>query len=372
MLGAMAILADGGISSGIMAEGGKVWQSPKKLGSVIHTGIRLRSKFAIGSLLVVTPVLFYLLRHHGASWLVSILIFLALIPTFFASLSGKILEIVPKLHQDVHHLQRIQIGSNSGRLGLLVLTLFVFPVAYVAILATGLAQIWLNSQLRRRARKFITPTRTVDVVAQQRVLQLVKRLLPGAIYFAFSGQLMIWLISFFGQTENVAQVGALGRITATLVVFQVIIATLVVPYFSKNQQHKTRILRAFFCLQIGCLVFTGLLSGIVFLVPGFILSILGEAYQDLEYELLLMSISACLGLISGAVHQVGAAMSIVPPPWWLIPYMMVVQIGLIFVYDFSIVSEVIWYTITTYVASLLFQYSYFLWKVMTSSSNEAA
>src|SRR5690349_4585514 len=35
MLGTMTVLADGGISTGVMAQGGKVWQSKAELGTVL-------------------------------------------------------------------------------------------------------------------------------------------------------------------------------------------------------------------------------------------------------------------------------------------------------------------------------------------------
>src|SRR5690606_35641018 len=54
MLGTLTILADGGISTGTMALGGKVWNDRDKLGKVMATGMALRKKFAIGSLLVST------------------------------------------------------------------------------------------------------------------------------------------------------------------------------------------------------------------------------------------------------------------------------------------------------------------------------
>lgn len=124
MLGTMLILADGGITTGVMAQGGKVWQSKEDLGRVLATGLDLRRKFAIISLLVAMPALLYLLRHHGASWLMSVLIAASLIPAFFTALSGTLLEIVPRLVQHVVPLQKIQVWGNAGRLLLLTLSVF--------------------------------------------------------------------------------------------------------------------------------------------------------------------------------------------------------------------------------------------------------
>ena len=50
MLGTMTVLADGGISTGVMSQGAKVWQNKVMLGKVLATGLDLRRKFAIFSL----------------------------------------------------------------------------------------------------------------------------------------------------------------------------------------------------------------------------------------------------------------------------------------------------------------------------------
>src|ERR1700684_1365568 len=41
MLGTITLLADGGISNGVISQGGKVWNDKRKLGSVIVTGLEL-------------------------------------------------------------------------------------------------------------------------------------------------------------------------------------------------------------------------------------------------------------------------------------------------------------------------------------------
>ena len=360
MLGMMTVLSDGGISSGVMAEGGKVWDDKNKLGAVIATGLFLRQRFAIGSLIIAIPILLYFLRDHGASWSQALFILLALIPAFFATLSGKILEIVPKLHQDVKKLQQIQLFSNFGRLGLLLGLIFIFPLAVIAICAASASQIWANIQLRNRAKQFIHTIQGKSQEVQQRIIRLVKRTMPGAIYYAIAGQLTIWLISIFGNTESIAQIGALSRLAAILSVMQAVLSILVVPYFAKIQSQKKRLIQLFLWLQLGLIIFTIALSTLVWLFPEFILSILGPQYDNLSYELLLMIIAACISLQLGMVYHISASLGIVASPFWMISYMLFFQVGLIFVFDFSIVSQVIIYSLAVNIAALIYQTSYFL------------
>ena len=199
MLGTMTLLADGGISSGVMAHGAKVWQNDKKLGVVLATGLDLRRKFAIASLIVAVPILIYLLLHNDASWLSTILIVISLIPAFFAALSDSLLEIVPKLHQEILPLQKNQVVVGLVRLLLTALTIFIFPFTFIAILASGLPRLWGNIQLRKITNGFADSKQEPDPVVRKDILKLVKRNLPGAIYFCSSGQISIWLISVFGN-----------------------------------------------------------------------------------------------------------------------------------------------------------------------------
>ncbi|MEP6746613.1 MAG: polysaccharide biosynthesis protein, partial [Bacteroidota bacterium] len=207
MLGTMILLADSGVSTGVMAQGAKVWQNDAKLGAVLVTGLDLRKKFAIGSLIIATPALLYLLRHHGASWLVSILIIVSLIPAFFTGLSGTLLEIVFKLRQNIVPLQKIQVMNNAGRLALLSALLLIFPWTFIAILAAGIPQIWANIRLRKLSASYADWTQKPDPVVRKEILYIVKRVIPGAIYYCLSGQITIWLISIFGTSKALAQMG---------------------------------------------------------------------------------------------------------------------------------------------------------------------
>lgn len=129
MIGTMSHLSDGGITTGIMMQGGKVWNDKEKLGTVLYTGMNLRNKFSIVTLIIILPILGYLLIHQNASLLTTSLIILSLIPAYYANLSDALLEILPKLHQDIKPLQQNQLIVNFMRLALSAAILFFFPWA---------------------------------------------------------------------------------------------------------------------------------------------------------------------------------------------------------------------------------------------------
>lgn len=301
MLGTMLLLADSGISSGIMAQGGRVWQNPTRLGAVLATGLDLRKKFASVSLLIALPVLLYLLRHHDASWPVAIVLVLALIPSFFTTLSGSLLEIIPRLQQEIIPIQRIQVLTNIGRLALLVLSIFAFPFAGVAILAAGIPQLWSNRQLATLSGRFADITQPADPIVRQDVLRTVKRLLPDAVYYCIWCQFAVWLVSIYGSTAAVAQLGALGRLSIALTLLSTLFSSLVIPRFARLPDDKGVLTTMFARIAVGLLVVSAGVIGGVYLFADQILWVLGRAYSGLTYEMVLMMAGKCIGFIASSL-----------------------------------------------------------------------
>ncbi|MDI1235364.1 MAG: polysaccharide biosynthesis protein [bacterium] len=363
MLGTMTVLADGGISSGTMAQAGKVWQDKLKLGIVLTTGMDLRKKFAIGSLIIVTPFLIYLLIHHGASWVMSILLLASLIPAFFTALSGTILQLAPKLHQDILPLQRNNVYTNSGRLVLTTLLIFAFPWAFIAIIASGIAQIWSNLNLRKISSKYVDMGQKPDPTIRKEILAFVKRILPGAIYFCVSGQITIWLLSFFGNTNSVAQVGALGRLGMMLGVIGTLMGTLVVPRFSRLPNDKNRLIKIFFLIQLGLALLGVFILGFTYLFPNQILWIIGKDYANLQSELILSIAGSCLGILGGASFSLSVNRGIIVNPLVTIPVIAITIVIGAFLIDATTLLGVLKLNIIIAVIEILMYYMYFIFKV---------
>lgn len=297
MLGTMIVLADGGVSGGVMAQGGRIWQDREKLGAVLVTGLDLRRKFAVGSLAVAAPALLLLLRYHGASWPMSILISLALVPAFLTALSGTLLAIVPKLRQDLLPLQKIEVGAAGARLVLLGLSLFAFPVAYIAVLAAGLPQIWANWRLRSSTQRFADLEQPLDPAVRQEILVMVRRRLPEAIYYCLSGQITIWLLSFLGPTASVAQAGALNRLGVVITLFNVLFASIILPRFARLPAHRPLLLSRYVQINGGLVALSAGLVGSVWLFSSQVLWVLGPNYAGLGHEAVLLMVGSCLNFI---------------------------------------------------------------------------
>jgi O-antigen/teichoic acid export membrane protein len=363
MLGAMNVLGNAGITQGVMAEGGKVWHDKDKLGAVLITGLELRRKFAIGSLILTIPVLIYLLLDNGSTWLTSLLIALSLIPSFYAELSDNILQIVPKLNHNINPLQKNQVAVSIGRVLLLSLTIFIFPFAAITILSNGLPRIYGNLNLRKIAESHANFDQESNPEVRKNILKIVKRILPGSIYYAISGQLVIFLISIFGNTSSIAKLGALSRLTMLITFVVIMVDYILVPRFSKLNNSKNVLIREYFVIQIVLLFTVFVIVTSTYLFSDYILYVLGENYYGLNKELVLMAVNGCVSLFSVSTNKLLSSRGIVLSPLFFISFMIVIQFSFAFLVDLTSISGVIFYSILTTTTIYLIRVIYFLIQV---------
>ncbi len=317
-LGTMTMLADSGISSGVLAEGGKVWQNKRQLGVVLATGLHLRQRFGLLTLVFMIPVMVYFLSVHGAGTWTTVLIVTAVIPAFFAALSDSILEMPPRLHQDIRPLQRNQAEVSAGRLLLSALFLSAFPFTFLAVLASSLPRIYGNYRLRRIAAPFAAAGARPDPQVKKEVVKGVSRTLPIVIYHCISGQIAIWLVSILGTTANISELGALGRIAIIFNMVTVLFSTLVIPRFSRMEGRRRALLRSYIVTQCAMLLVSLALMSGVWLFTDQILWILGGNYTGLSTELLLMGLLSCAGLLSGVCSQL-----VISRGWFIRPHYLI-------------------------------------------------
>jgi len=363
MLGTMTVLADGGISSGVMAEGGKVWLDRQKLGIVVATGFKLRKTFAIFSLLVSMPILFYLLRNHGANLITSFFIILSLIPSFYAVLSDNLLEISLKLHQEINKLQKNQLFTGIWRFIMISGSLFLFPWTFIAILGNGIPRFWANIRLRKLSAEYAEPIKKVDPIVEKEILSVVKRSLPGSIYYCVSGQITIWLISMFGSTKSIAHLGALGRIAVVLTIFSTLFSTLVIPRYARLTEDSKLLRWRFFQIQIALLSICVFIVGLVMIFPSQILWVLGKDYANLHTEIILMAVSSSLSMLSSVTYFTLVSRGWIIRPVINISINILFQLILVFTMNLSKTKNVLMFSIVDFLVSYIILWIYFIYRI---------
>ena len=360
LLGTLSVISDGGISSGVMAQGGKVWQDRSKLGAVIATGRSLRRQFAIGTLLLWAPFFIWQFREHGAPWSDIAIILLVVIGYFWAAFLSTIYAVAPNLWQRLRDTQRIAVEQNLIRLGCLGGSLLAFPTAVTAVGATLVGQGWSVFRLKRISSRLVDLGQSENAEIRREVLKITKRVLPSAIYFCISSQLMIWLISVFGTNAGLAQIGALGRLGQVFTVFSGIATAAIAPRFARLPAQRNLIARRYFQVMT---LFAVAGCGIVILVALFsrqVLWILGPEYAGLTREVVLAAAGSAMYFLVVSALALTNARGIVISPWRGIMLNFAAQVILLSALNVHTVAGVLWFGILAATFDLLLYTGNFL------------
>jgi hypothetical protein len=348
-LGTMTVLTDTGVAQSVMAQGGRVWQSRTALGAVINSGMALRRRFAVAAVSLSMPILYLMLRRQGATAITAVLVAASVLPLFVSSLTGQLLQIVPRLHERLTSLQSILLSAAGLRLAMVTAAAALFPVAWLVSVCAGLAQNWANWRVRSLARQMADLDARPDPAAWAASMRQVRRTAPSAIYYAFEGQISVWLISIFGWTQAIAQVGALGRLAMVFNIVSAVLALLWAPSFARMQTGPA-VLHRFWVVQLALLSFVIVVVAGVAWSPSAALAVLGRDYGSLTHEVVLAAAGGGAALLAGCAYVMASSRAVVLTPWFVVPVSIVLQASLICSLPISSVSGVLWLAILTNLA----------------------
>jgi O-antigen/teichoic acid export membrane protein len=341
MQGTLNILADIGISVGLVSIGGRVWQDRNRFGQLIKTASNLRRKLGAIAALVVTPILFFMLVKNGAPLPYTFVLIALVLAGLAVQLALGVLGVVPRLLSDIRRIQTIDLVGAAARLVVLVALMFVFLNSAVAVAvgsATLFLQYWMLRRYAARVIDFDAPENEEDRSAMQR---FIRNLAANAVFFCFQGQITIFLIGFFGRDINsVAEVGALGRLAMVFTVLTNLLTNVFGPAFARCQDPK-RLRWQYAIIVGGVTVFSATLIGAALLFPGAFLFVLGGKYAHLERELVLMVGGAVMGALTGTFWTLNASKAWIAGSWLYIPLTLATQVALIPITDFSSVRSVL-------------------------------
>ena len=146
MQATLMLLADIGISTGLISIGGRIWQDRHRFGQLINTGLAVRRKLAFVSIIVVAPILYAMLVKNGASPIYVLLLIGLVLASFSIQLSIDVFSVVPRLYSDILRIQKIDLTCATVRLVLILGVVYLFATAGVAVAiasATFLLQYFL-------------------------------------------------------------------------------------------------------------------------------------------------------------------------------------------------------------------------------------
>ena len=239
MQGTLNVLADIGISIGLVSIGGRVWTDRHRFGQLVNTALALRRKLGLVAVLAVVPILYYLLVKNGASTNYTALLILAVLVGLGVQLSIGVLSVVPRLRSDIVKIQKIDLTGAVARLLVLVALMYLFLNGAVALAvgsATLLLQYWMLHRYVAAVIDLNAPENADDRAAMR---GFIRSQAANAIFFCLQGQFTVFLISIFGrQVSSIAEVGALGRLAMIFAVLSHLLANVFAPAFARCQDAR--------------------------------------------------------------------------------------------------------------------------------------
>lgn len=340
MQGTMNLLADMGISSAVLAMGGRVWQDRIRLGEVVKTALRIRYWLASAAALVVAPFLVWLLVRQGAYFLYAGLLLAIVLVSFGIQLAVDIFLIAPRLHTEVAKLQRLDLISSTVRLSLIGVACLFWMDSGTALLATSLTLILQILIVRQWAGDLVDLNASPTPENRTQMFQIIRTQAPNVLFYCFQGQITIWLISIFGKAQSIAEIGALGRLAMVFSIINAVVGTLVIPRFARCQ-NPNLLLRRYWQILGACgLLTVALLSVTVTFTPQ-LLWLLGRRYEHLHFEFLLITASSLLSFLTATLWSLNCARTWFDYSWLNIPGTLLAQVILLLVLDVSSLQGVI-------------------------------
>jgi O-antigen/teichoic acid export membrane protein len=314
MLGTMSVLSDSGVGSGSMALAGRAWNDKGKLSQVVKTALLLRHSFALAILFCLSPVLFIWLNSYGAGTGEATIATLIIALTLYLQTGSALLGVVPRILLQTDRLQLVEFLTSLVRLVAACTAALIFLNLTTALIVGAIAAAFQWALLCRVTKNDFQQSATIDTGIKSEILKIVARQAPNSVYYCIQSQVIFWLLGIFGNPSAIADAGALGRLAVVFTIAGNLLATMVMPRFSRC--HSPELLWKRFHQVLGLLISAlSILVLAAWMFPEQMLWILGKKYQNLENEFLLMVVAQSLNCLLTAISSLNIGKGWIVSPW---------------------------------------------------------
>jgi len=353
-MGSLTMLLDVGMSGTLAPLVGEQVSNLRLIADYVASLRKLALKvYAVFAPVAGVAFIFLVQRQHWGAVTVTQMLLVLLCAAWFARISASYGAVLI-LRRDRDYYYRVQIVGSLGSLGLLVGLWALHGLnLYVAILLNFGQTLFTATCYYRRAGAVLGVKGHAAKRQEQAIVRLAVPNVPGAVFYALQGQLMLVLITLFGHgVTSIANVGALTRLGQILAFASQMNPILLEPYFAKLQ--AARVKRTYL-LTLGLVTAAGtLFTTFAFLFPEVFLWVLGPKYSQLRLEVGLVILSSAISYVSGCLWVINSARRFVY--WWNtllnIASIVVVQALFIWKLDLSTVKGVLLLNIATAITSL--------------------
>lgn len=327
------VLIELGFSSSLMAFAGSDYNDRVRAGQYLQVVKHYRQRLFFFALPLSVVFFFLLVSKYEWHVFEYILLFSSIVVYLVAQGWSAYYSPFLLLHQSHSLFYRPQLTSSFIKNILLVLThLFNASNSLIAAWLNTLSLLFNGWRFKNHSKDYYVATNQIDPYKKEEIKKYLLPFIPGIVFWAIQGQISVFIISFFGNSKDVADVAALGRLSQIFVLLTAFQSVVIVPLMAKITG------KAFVNLltkvTIGSVCTSVTIALLAFLFPSIFLYVLGPSYFNLREEVGFMLISGAVSYLAGVFYSVQVIKKWVY--WWHsianIFLIIVIQITIVLLY----------------------------------------
>ena len=353
--GTVGILAEMGLGNSLV--GLLAGRTDKEtVGGYIRSAKHYQTLFFLIAAPVIAAAFLWLFLRQGWGFQLGVMLVLALLAnTFFLSWNNYY-SVPFMIRHDMAGLYLLQIVFAALRLAACWVFHIGGAISTTAVAwITALATTAMSLARRKQALPLLEEPKAPDLEKNQEALRLICPMIPATLFFAFQGQISIYLISFFGRQESIAEVGALGRISQIFVMLGAFNGVFIAPQIARTARSLLARKYLFIFFMASALCAFGTLGA--FVAPQYLVWLVGEKYLDLSPLMGWILLSSSLAYLTNVLFSMHSARKWIFTwgVWAYIVSVLFSQCIMLFLMDLSTTYSVVLFGIYSSAASFLVQ-----------------
>ncbi len=338
------------------------WRSIQKNKSWMpyyHTVLRFRRLIFSFSFIGTIIYFYYTATHVGVSNQVLVLGVVLLGIASWLVIDFSIISYVFKLENRFRFAYLLDITNETTKLLCVGMIWFSgmlnAQAGMVSVVAGTIATFLLSRQLfKKHFSRLNKPSLRQFHHYRRALIGQILPVIPGSIHFAIQAPLITWLAAYFGSVENVAKVGALGRLGLLIGMISGFAGTVFIPRITNIKDNDLYLIRYLQWWMV-MLVIGGALLFFVSVLPEAMLFLLGGSYSGLHNELIVSAATAIVYSFGAVAFSINRARGWVKYQPYGIVLVSAGQLLLVVFLDFSKTIGVLLFSLGTASIALLYQ-----------------
>lgn len=303
--GTIGMLTDLGVSNCIIALTGENAHKPEVVGRYIAAAAALRLRM-FWIMAAVAIVAFPLVTYNQPWGFATKAFLLATVLSTILVQNWTMYQSALIINGRLDQSYSIQVWGNTFRLAVSFL-LYLSHAMYGTVMA-ALGAIFAGGvaySYKHFGGKLIVLPEHSDKETQREILRYLAPLVPGIVFTAFQSQITLFLASVFGNTSDIAEMSALGRLSQLFVLLGAFNGVIIEPFFARLPVEKLKF--RYTQLLLAAIVFSCALVGLVALFPQPVLWLIGKKYAHLAPEIVWIVAGSATMYLAGVLWTINAA-----------------------------------------------------------------